>query len=66
MNKDFNNFLETLTPDEVTAIIKKANNFAEPFRQLEPDIFDNQANARSYTFTLELLHRYHEWLNSPE
>lgn len=65
--KDFKEFIETLTDDEISKISLGVNEKTEYIRnttQNSKNILGNQVGAVAIHMTLALLSRYHEWNNS--
>lgn len=65
MAKNFNDFLNTLTPDKISKIINEADKSVEIFRNQENDRtrLGNQIGGISLKITLCLLEEYHKWLH---
>lgn len=65
MAKNFNDFLNTLTPDKISKIINEADKSVEIFRNQENDRtrLGNQIGGISLKITLGLLEEYHKWLH---
>lgn len=59
--KKFDDFLETLTQEEIIAICDSCNDSAENVRGL-----GNKIGSHIFLINLALLRRYHEWLLSSE
>lgn len=62
--KNFDDFVKTLTEDEITQII---NNCKAPLDKVASELLDNlavggQIGTMSMFISLGLLRRYHEWL----
>lgn len=64
MKKNFDDFLKTLTPDIVAEITDQANDAAQQLREDSSQItsLGNQIGGVAFTFSVELLRLYHEWL----
>lgn len=64
--KDFNDFLASITPDDVADIMDDASQKAAEIREKtslgDNTRFGNQIGIVSYTIALELLGLYHKWL----
>ncbi len=64
--KDFNDFLKTLTTDEIKSIIDECQNPLAAIRdgsdKSNEAYFGNQVATTSLFISLGLLRRYHEWL----
>lgn len=63
--KNFNEFLLTLTEDEIVTIMDKTNDSIQSLQNDTPSKYHlgNQISALSLTVNIELLKRYHEWLH---
>jgi len=68
MAKNFNDFLNTLTPDKISKIINEADKSVEIFRNQENDRtrLGNQIGGISLKITLGLLEEYHKWLHQED
>lgn len=63
--KDFNEFLASITQEDVSAIMRDAADKASHMKSLlgnDPTSLGTQIGAISYTVALELLGLYHHWL----
>jgi len=63
--KDFNDFLKSITQEDLNAIFEDANKKAAEARDAMSsgkEYFGNQIGVVSYTIALELLGLYHKWL----
>lgn len=65
MVKNFNDFLNNLTPDKISKIANEADKSVEVFRNQEDDRtrLGNQVGGISIKITLGLLEEYHKWLH---
>ena len=65
MAKNFNDFLNNLTPDKISKIVNEADESIEIFRNQEDDRtrLGNQIGGISLKITLGLLEEYHKWLH---
>lgn len=68
MTKNFNDFLNNLTPDKISKIINEADKSVEIFRNQENDRtrLGNQIGGISLKITLGLLEEYHKWLHQED
>lgn len=68
MVKNFNDFLNNLTPDKISKIINEADKSVEIFRNQENDRtrLGNQIGGISLKITLGLLEEYHKWLHQED
>lgn len=68
MAKNFNDFLNNLTPDKISKIINEADKSVEIFRKQEDDRtrLGNQIGGISLKITLGLLEEYHKWLHQED
>ena len=68
MVKNFNDFLNNLTPDKISKIVNKADKSVEVFRNQEDDRtrLGNQVGGISIKITLGLLEEYHKWLHQED
>lgn len=68
MAKNFNDFLNTLTPDKISKIINEADKSVEIFRNQENDRtrLGNQIGGISLKITLGVLEEYHKWLHQED
>ena len=68
MTKNFNDFLNNLTPDKTSKIINEADKSVEIFRNQENDRtrLGNQIGGISLKITLGLLEEYHKWLHQED
>ena len=68
MAKNFNDFLNNLTPDKISKIINEADKSVEIFRNQENDRtrLGNQIGGISLKITLGLLEEYHKWLHQED
>lgn len=71
MNKNFSDFLKTLTEEQISDICKNANNIVASYKEENrtSDInlgleLGSQIGLINIQITLGLLKLYHEWLNS--
>lgn len=67
--KDFNNFLSTITTKEVEDIMNEADRNIETLRSDNSDQsthLGNQIGGLSFSISLQLLRRYHEWLEQQD
>ncbi|QPT45694.1 hypothetical protein I6G25_05500 [Macrococcoides caseolyticum] len=67
--KDFNNFLSTITTKEVEDIMNEADRNIESLRSDNSDQsthLGNQIGGLSFSISLQLLRRYHEWLEQQD
>ncbi|TDL40581.1 hypothetical protein EVU91_01435 [Macrococcoides bohemicum] len=63
--KNFDDFLLTISTKEVELIMENANESIETLRNGDKDSpthLGNQIGGLAFTINLELLRRYHEWL----
>ena len=68
MVKNFNDFLNNLTPDKISKIVNEADKSVEVFRNQEDDRtrLGNQVGGISIKITLGLLEEYHKWLHQED
>lgn len=68
MAKNFNDFLNNLTPDKISKIVNEADKSVEIFRKQEDDRtrLGNQIGGISLKITLGLLEEYHKWLHQED
>lgn len=68
MAKNFNDFLNNLTPDKISKIINEADKSVEIFRNQENERtrLGNQIGGISLKITLGLLEEYHKWLHQED
>lgn len=68
MAKNFNDFLNNLTPDKISKIVNEADKSVEIFRNQEDDRtrLGNQVGGISIKITLGLLEEYHKWLHQED
>lgn len=68
MAKNFNDFLNNLTPDKISKIINEADKSVEIFRNQENDRtrLGNQIGGISLKINLGLLEEYHKWLHQED
>lgn len=68
MTKNFNDFLNNLTPDKISKIINEADKSVEIFRNQENERtrLGNQIGGISLKITLGLLEEYHKWLHQED
>ena len=68
MTKNFNDFLNNLTPDKISKIVNEADKSVEIFRNQEDDRtrLGNQIGGISIKITLGLLEEYHKWLHQED
>lgn len=68
MAKNFNDFLNNLTPDKISKIVNEADESIEIFRNQEDDRtrLGNQIGGISLKITLGLLEEYHKWLHQED
>lgn len=68
MAKNFNDFLNNLTPDKISKIVNEADKSIEIFRKQEDDRtrLGNQIGGISLKITLGLLEEYHKWLHQED
>lgn len=68
MTKNFNDFLNNLTPDKISKIVNEADKSVEIFRKQEDDRtrLGNQIGGISLKITLGLLEEYHKWLHQED
>lgn len=66
MLKSFDDFLATLSEDDIADIANTANIQMQKVQSETPNpqnILGNQVAACSFVFTQEMLRHYHEWLS---
>ena len=64
MNRNFNDFVSSLTPEILAQIVDDANLKAAQVRaEKSGNAIANQIGAVSLTMSLELLGLYHNWLS---
>lgn len=68
MAKNFNDFLNNLTPDKISKIVNEADKSIEIFRKQEDDRtrLGNQIGGISLKINLGLLEEYHKWLHQED
>lgn len=68
MTKNFNDFLNNLTPDKISKIVNEADKSVEIFRKQEDDRtrLGNQVGGISIKITLGILEEYHKWLHQED
>lgn len=68
MTKNFNDFLNNLTPDKISKIVNEADKSIEVFRNQEDNVtrLGNQVGGISLKITLGLLEEYHKWLHQED
>lgn len=68
MVKNFNDFLQNLTPDKISKIVNETDKSIEVFRNQEDDKtrLGNQVSGISIKITLGLLEEYHKWLHQED
>lgn len=68
MVKNFNDFLNNLTPDKISKIVNEANQDVETFRNQEHGRthLGNQIGSISLNLTLGVLEEYHKWLHQED
>ena len=68
MVKNFNDFLNSLTPDKISKIVNKANQDVEIFRNQEDGRtrLGNQIGNISLNLTLGVFEEYHKWLHQED
>lgn len=59
--KNFDDFIDTLTQDEITSICDSCNESAASTKG-----FGNKIGIQTFLINLALLRRYHVWLQSSE
>ncbi|AIY79726.1 hypothetical protein U728_1127 [Clostridium botulinum 202F] len=68
MNKDFNDFLATITMDDFDQISESVNNanikIGNPAKDVNAMTLPNGIATVNFIMTIQLLGRYHDWLNS--
>lgn len=61
--KPFNDFLSTLTEDELSQITNKVNNKVKNIAESTNNDLGMQISSVSLWYSIELLRRYHEWID---
>lgn len=68
MNKDFNDFLSTITKDDFNQIASSVNDanivIGDTSKNMDAVTLPNGVASINFIITLQLLRRYHDWLNS--
>lgn len=68
MVKNFNDFLNNLTPDKISKIVNETDKSVEIFRNQEDarTRLGNQIGVISLNLTLGVLEEYHKWLHQED
>lgn len=61
--KPFNDFLSTLTEDELSQIANKVNDKVKNIAESTNNDLGMQISSVSLWYSIELLRRYHEWID---
>jgi hypothetical protein len=60
--KQFDDFVSSLSDEDVIEISTTANNMVNSLSQNASNFLGNQIAVISYCFSIELLRKYHAWL----